>query len=272
MPAVKLSFAEVLSEGYGTFFRNLSLFFHLVTIPWILSLGIRIGGAFLAEDSLPAVLVEKLLELVPSVMFMVGWQRAMLLGPARVGSPPGLAWSARETAYLVHLVKIAGVTFVLVAAFVLTVGSLDPSRLGQAAPLDPELARAQTLAAPLSLGLIVSTLLALRVSFGLAATAVDLPFSPRLSWAYSRGNAVTIVAALFLSYFLGTLATALTMLVVYGVLRSVLGSGDGVAVVSWAAAILVSYGGAGLVATVQAVIFRRLLGWREGRPLPPPGS
>ena len=41
-------------------------------------------------------------------------------------------------------------------------------------------------------------LLALRVSFGLAATAVDLPLSPRRSWAYGRGNGWTIIGALFL--------------------------------------------------------------------------
>ena len=45
---------------------------------------------------------------------------------------------------------------------------------------------------------MVSMLLALRVSYGLAATAVDVPFSPRLSWAYGRGNGWTIIGALFL--------------------------------------------------------------------------
>jgi hypothetical protein len=38
--------------------------------------------------------------------------------------------------------------------------------------------------------------------------------------------------------------------------------------VSWTVAILVSYGVAALTATVQAVIFRRLLAWREGAGLP----
>jgi hypothetical protein len=42
-------------------------------------------------------------------------------------------------------------------------------------------------------------------------------------------------------------------------------------VVTWTVAILASYGGAALVATAQAVIFRRLTQWREGvRPCPGP--
>jgi hypothetical protein len=48
----------------------------------------------------------------------------------------------------------------------------------------------------------------------------------------------------------------------------VLGAQEAAAVITWTAGILVSYGAAGLAATVQAVIFRRLLGWREGEPLP----
>jgi hypothetical protein len=262
---VKLSFADVLSEGFGFFFANLRLFFQLVTIPWIMSVAIRIIGALLAEDSPLAMLIEKVLDVVPTVLFMVAWQRVVLLGAHRIDRPPGLVWSSREWAYLLHLVKVAGVTFLLVAAFVLTVGTLDPATLDS---LDPESARRQAMAAPLGAGLFVSTLLALRVSYGLAATAVDVPFSPRLSWAYSRGNSWTIIGALFLGFFLSALVTAMTMLIVFGVMRGMLGAEGGAAVVAWTIAILVSYGGAGIVATVQAVIFRRLLGWREGSPLP----
>ena len=270
MPSVKLSFADVLSEGFGFFFANLRLFFHLVTIPWIMSLAIRLAGALLAEDSLLAVLIEKLLDVVPTVMFMVAWQRVVLLGPHRVDRPPGLAWSSRELAYLKHLIKVAGVTFLLVAAFALTVGTLDPATLESTAPLDPEAARRQAMAAPLAVGFFVSTLLALRVSYGLAATAVDVPFSPRFSWLYSRGNSWTIIGALFLAFFLSALVTAMATLIVYGIVRGVLAAQEGAAIVTWTVAILVSYAGAGIVATVQAVIFRRLLAWREGNPLPTP--
>ena len=36
---------EVLAEGFGFFFANTRLFFHLVTIPWIMSIAIRAIGA-----------------------------------------------------------------------------------------------------------------------------------------------------------------------------------------------------------------------------------
>jgi len=51
-------------------------------------------------------------------------------------------------------------------------------------------------------------------------------------------------------------------------MRGMLGADSAAALVTWLVAILVSYAGAGLAATVQAVIFRRLLAWREGAALP----
>ena len=268
MPVVKLLFADVLTESFGFFFTNLRLFFHIVTIPWIISIGIRIVGATIAEDSLVAMLVEKLADVVPTVMFMVGWQRVVLLGP-RPGDPlPGLRWSSRETAYLLHLIKVFGITFVLVSALMFTMGSLDPGTIGVGAPLDPELVRRQATAAPLIVGFIVSMLLALRVCYGLAATAVDVPFSPRLAWAYGRGNSWTIIGTLFLTFLGGAIVTAMATLLVLALARGVLGGREAAAVITFTAGILVSYGAAGLAATVQAVIFRRLLDWREGSTLP----
>ena len=268
MPVVKLSFGDVLTESFSFFFANLRLFFHLVTIPWIISVAIHILGATLAQDSLVAVLAAKAVDVVPTVMFMVAWQRVVLLGPNRGDRLPGLGWSARELAYLGHLIKVAGVTFLLGGAFVFAMSALDPRAFDPGAPIDPELARQQAMTAPLGVGFFVSMLLALRVSYGLAATAVDVPFSPRLSWAYSRGNAWTIIGILFLTLFLAGIVTLVATYFVGGLVGGVLGATEGAAVVTWTVAILISYGGAGIAATMQAVIFRRLLGWREGAPLP----
>ncbi len=268
MPAVKLSFGEVVSEGVGFFFANIRLFFHLVTIPWIMSIAIRVLGGLLAIDSPFAALAEKAIDVVPAVMFMVAWQRVMLLGPHRLERLPGLGWSPRETAYLMHLIKVGGMTFVLVSVFMVTVWPLDPSAFGAGATMDPEVAKQYALAGPLAFGFIVSLLLALRVSYGLAATAVDVPFSPRLSWAGSRGNAWTVIAALFFVYFGGAFATALAAMLTLGVMRGMLGAREAAVVVSWTVAILVSYGVVAITASVQAAIFRRLLGWREGAALP----
>ena len=173
-------------------------------------------------------------------MFMVAWQRVVLLGPHRIDRLPGLGWSPRETAYLVHLIKVAGMTFVLMAAFMLTVGPIDPRALRRRRRRSiPTWSGARRWPAPLAVGFIVSMLLALRVSYGLAATAVDVPFSPRLSWAYSRGNGWTDhrhpVPRLFRRrhrHRRGGAADPRLM-------RGVLGAEEAAAVVSWTVAILV---------------------------------
>jgi hypothetical protein len=271
VPSVKLSFGDVLSESFGYFFANIRLFFDIVTIPWILSLVIRLIGSQMPRESLIPVLVEKVIDVVPLVIFMVAWQRVVLLGPHRLDRQPGLGWSGRETAFLVHLIKIGGVTFVLLGAFILAMGEIDPAALTGGVPPDPETAAKQTLLAPLASAFIVSALVALRVSFGLAGTSVDeRQVSPSLSWAYSRGNGWVIVGALFLISFLGTMVTAAAVLILLGVTRGVLGADFAAYVVTWTFALLVSYAGNGVLATAQAIIFRRLTGWREGAPLPAP--
>jgi hypothetical protein len=262
---MKLSFSAILSESFGFFFARLGLFFHLVTIPWILSLVLRILTSALTEPSLLTVLAEKAIDVIPTVMFQVAWMRLVLLGPERVGRLPGLGWSRRETAFLLHLLKVAGVTFALIVAFTLTVGTIDPTMLGNAAA-DPDLVRREAMAAPLGTGFIVSALLALRVSFGLAATSVDLAWSPRRSWAYGRGNGWTIIGSLFVVLFAGAVATSIAVIIPLALMRN-LGADTAAAVVTWTIAILVSYGSAALVATVQAMIWRRLTAWREGVPL-----
>ena len=198
-------------------------------------------------------------------MFMVAWQRLVLLGPHRIDAAAGprlvvardgLARASAQGGR--HDLRADGDLH----AHRRPDRSARPSA---GAAIDPDTARRYALAAPLALGFIVSLLLALRVSYGLAATAVDVPFSPRLSWAYSRGNAWPIIGALFVVYFGGAFVTAVAALLTArhdarraaAPTRPPLWS-------SWTVAILVSYGVTALTATVQAVIFRRLFAWREG--------
>lgn len=262
---MRLSFAEVVSESFAFFFSRLGLFFHLVTIPWILSLVLRIAADTVSDRSLSLVLVEKLVDVIPTVMFVVPWMRLVLLGPGRIERLPGLGWSRRETAFLVHLVKVASIPFLLIAAFTLIVGTVDPTTIGQPST-DPDTIRREALAAPLGTGFIVSALLALRVSFGLAATAVDLDWSPRRSWAYGRGSSWMIIGSLFAMLFAGAVATSVSVVLPLSLLQG-LQSDTAAAVITWTIALLVSYAGAALLATAQAVIFRRLTNWREGVPL-----
>ncbi|MFI5032410.1 MAG: hypothetical protein ACHQPH_17085 [Reyranellales bacterium] len=262
---MRLSFVQVVSESFAFFFSRLGLFFHLVTIPWILSLALRIAADSVSDRSLGVVLVEKVVDVIPTVMFIVPWMRLVLLGPGRIERLPGLGWSRRETAFLVHLVKVAAIPFLLIAAFTLIIGTVDPSAFGKP-PTDPDAIRREALAMPLGTGFIVSALLALRVSFGLAATAVDLAWSPRRSWAYGRGSSWVIVVSLFAMLFAGAVATTVSVLLPLSLLQNL--EGDmAAAVITWTIALLVSYAGAALLATAQAVIFRRLTNWREGVPL-----
>src|SRR6185503_12605670 len=139
------------------------------TIPWILSLVLRIAADIVGDrSSLSLVLAEKLVDVIPTVMFIMPWMRLVLLGPGRIERLPGLGWSRRETAFLIHLVKVAGIPFLLIAAFTLIIGAIEPAAFG--APAGPDVIRREAMAAPFGTGFIVSALLALRVSFGLAAT------------------------------------------------------------------------------------------------------
>ena len=112
---MRLRFAEVVSESFAFFFSRLGLFFHLVTIPWMLSLALRIAADLVTDRSLGMVLVEKAIDVIPTVMFVVPWMRLVLLGPQSIEHLPGLRWSRRETAFLVHLLKVAAIPFLLIA-------------------------------------------------------------------------------------------------------------------------------------------------------------
>ena len=68
---MRLSFSEVLSESFGFFFANIRLFFDLVTIPWVMSIVIRIVGGLVSTESPIAALVEKAIDVVPATMFVV---------------------------------------------------------------------------------------------------------------------------------------------------------------------------------------------------------
>ena len=66
MPAVKLSFGGLVAQSFSFVLANFGLFFHLVTIPWIASLAIRLLGSLMTRDSLIPVLIEKAADMVLS--------------------------------------------------------------------------------------------------------------------------------------------------------------------------------------------------------------
>jgi hypothetical protein len=262
---MRLPVGEILAESFVFFFSRLGLFFHLVTIPWILSLLLRLASWAVFEPTLMSGLADKAIDIIPTTMFAVAWLRVVLLGPERVDRLPGLGWSPRETTFVVHLLQVAGITFLLLAAMFYMVGPIDPTTLGRASA-DPEALRREAMATPLGAGFIVSFLLALRVSFGLAASAVDLPWSPRRSWAYGRGNSWRIIVTLFLVLLAGSAANAVAIVVPLSLTHG-MGADSAAMIVTSTASILVSYGSTTVLITALAMIFRRLTNWREGVPL-----
>ena len=263
---MRLKFSEVLSESFSFFFANIRLFFDLVTIPWVLSIAIRIVGGLLSIDLPLGALVEKAMDVVPTAMFAVAWQRrAAGTAPHRAVAGTGLVVARNRLAR--HLLKVAGMTFVLMAVFMMTVGPMDPRALRAGAAIDPDNARRYALAGPLAFGFIVSLLLALRVSWGLAATAVDVPFSPRCPGP-QPGQRLAHHRRPVRRLFRRRLRHRRDRAADPRRDARLLQAEEAAAIVSWTVAILVSYGVVALTATVQAVIFRRLLAWREGAGLP----
>jgi hypothetical protein len=104
--------------------------------------------------------------------------------------------------------------------------------------------RREAMAAPLGTGFVVSAVLALRVSFGLAATAVDVPWSPRRSWSLRpRQLAGRSSRRCSWSCWPARSRPAVAVVVPLALLRN-LGADTAAAIVTWTIAILVSYGGA----------------------------
>jgi hypothetical protein len=118
--------------------RDSRLFFHLVTLPWILSLASH-AVACGAERADLVSGVEKALDVVPTAMFVVAGMRVVCSGPS--GRSPARGWlvGARDGVSDPSAERSAGMTFLLLAALFLVGRPLDPSMIGRR-PADPEAA------------------------------------------------------------------------------------------------------------------------------------
>ena len=80
----------------------------------------------------------------------------------------------------------------------------------------------------------------------------------------------TIVGVLFAIYAASAISILMAAVVPHALVLGLFGAPTAAAVIAWATAILFSYAGVGIAATAQAIIFRRLTGWRPGHALQPP--
>jgi hypothetical protein len=210
----------------------------------------------------------KLVDFVPTAMFAVAWHRLVLLGPRAVVGTPGFGWTSRERGYLGQFILIAAIPITLHALFWLLMPW--PMELPGAGPLPPGVESAM----PVGLGFTITAIIALRLSFGLAAPSVDVAWTPNLAWRYGKGNGPTILFSLLLTMVIGlivkAIATAILLALAVGLFGGPLTVGPWLVLTLLAET--VAYVSIAPMVTVQALIFRTLTGWAPGGPLraPPP--
>jgi hypothetical protein len=230
----------------------------MATVPIILSVAIHLVFQFVIEARGLGVgaLMARLCDIVPTTMFLVAWQRYLLMGPNAVSWIPGLSWTARETRYLLQLLSLAALPLVLLAMPMMGEG------------IDRELLMVTGLPA------IVSALFALRLCFGLPAAAVDVPWLPADSWRYGKGNGFAILGIVLLPVLVGAVVMAIVLLIVVGVLQSLAGAEGGPSygrsAVIFLVSSIMSYAQTAVIGCALALIFQALSGFRPGAPLQPP--
>ena len=265
-----LQFPDVMSQTFKLCFGNIRAFFDLALIPTIISVALILGLRLLSDGPASPRLVGlvKLLDLIPTAMFAVGWYRWILLGPPQASVVAGLGWSARETGFLREFLAIFGLPILLMAFFV----SQLPDDLTTMTPatvstLPPEVRALGVLVLPT----LIAAIIGMRLSFGLAAPAVDTPWRASLAWRYSKGNALVALGTVFIVTVIGMIGELMLVGLVASILLSIFGqSGLGSSLVLSLILATISYFKLALVAATQAVIFRQLTGWRPGQALRPP--
>jgi hypothetical protein len=214
------------------------------------------------------VMAIKLVDFIPTAMFAVAWHRFVLLGPGAVVGTPGLGWTSRERSYLGQLALIAAIPIILHLLFwVMLPWPLEVSPTGTLPP-------GAEAAMPFGFGFTVTAIIALRLSFGLAAPSVDVAWSPHLAWRYGKGNGVTILFALLLMIVIGTIVKFIGATIVRAIVVAMFGAP--LTPGPWLLLSLVietiAYVAIAPMVALQALMFRDLTGWAPGTPLrqPPP--
>lgn len=270
-PSPPLHFPDVLTQTFRLCFSNIRAFFDLALIPTIISVALMLGARLVSDGPISPRMagLVKLLDLIPTAMFAVGWYRWVLLGPPQASVVAGLGWSSRETGFLREFVVIFGLPIVIMGIFLVQMPDdkmvLTPDEVRN---LPPEV-RALGILVPFA---FVGALIGMRLSFGLAAPAVDERWRASLAWRYSKGNAMVALGTVFVVTVIGMIGGLILMSIVTGIVRSMIGPSGGIGALLVLNLVLatVEYFKLALVATTQAIIFRQLTGWRPGSALQQP--
>jgi hypothetical protein len=236
---------------------NRNVAWDMAVVPMILSFALAYGFAYGLEISAfsPAGLLLRVLDFVPTTMFLVAWQRYLMIGAEAVPGIPGLTWGTRETEYLLHYLKLAAVPLILILPAVAG-GGLDVRVL-------------------LFVGLpaTIAVLLALTLAFGLTASALDLKWSLSASWQYSRGQRFTLLGILLLPSVASAFVAMLLWAVLAAIIHALAGPADatnafGRIAVLTLVHVVVSYATTAVTGAALAMIFRALTGHRPGVGVP----
>jgi hypothetical protein len=266
----RLFFSDLITEAFRLVTGNLRALFDIALVPTMISVALTLVGRWMSGERMEPLeaMAVKLVDFVPTAMFAVAWHRLVLLGPGAVAGTPGLGWTARERGYLGQFLLISAIPIILHALFWILLPW--PVELSGTGALPPGVESAM----PVGLGFTITVIIALRLSFGLAAPSVDVAWTPHLSWRYGKGNGPTILFAILLMIALGTIvkmmATAFLLAMAVAMFGAPLSLGPWLVVTLIAET--VAYVSIAPMVTVQALIFRALTGWAPGGPLrqPPP--
>jgi hypothetical protein len=230
-------------------------FFAVGAIVWSYLLPLLAGasldgsGPKSIDPRLPmGLLLTGVIEFLLFAVFAVGWHRVILLGIHRAGSGLGVQLGGRELRYFGRL----WICF-LGSIAIATVFTFVEQLIGAAVAASPE---NFIIAAEISY-ILASAYVFCRIGPTFAALSVDLPFSFSQAWRATRGNGFRLVAI----YLLAAAGWLLVSLF-FGLIAGALGLSDAAPYTLILINAVALAGMFALLVTINAIVFRRLSGWK----------
>lgn len=230
-------------------------FFATGALVWSYLLPMMGGGAvdstgnINVDPRLPAaLLLTAVIEFLLFAVFAVGWHRVILLGTQRSGGGLGVQLGARELRYFGRLWLCFLGSLAIAAAF-----TFVEQLIGAAVAASPE---NFIVAAEVSY-VLASIYVFCRIGLSFAALSVDRPFGFGQSWQATRGNGLRLMA-IYLLAAAGWLFVSLF----FGLSASALGLSDAAPYTLILINAVALAGMFALLVTINAIVFRRLAGWK----------
>ncbi len=218
-------------------------------LPLLAGAGVAATGRMNIDPRLPAgLLLTGVIEFLLFAVFAVGWHRVILLGIHRAGRGLGVQLGGRELRYFGRL-WICFLGSIAIATAFTAVEQL----IGAAVAASPE---NFILAAEVSY-VLASAYIFCRIGPAFAALSVDLPFGFRQAWQATRGNGLRLMAI----YLLAAAGWLLVSLF-FGLIAGALGLSTAAPYTLILVNAVALAGMFALLVTVNAIVFRRLSGWK----------